>query len=89
MAPHTIGGLAHGMAHGGHIRHKNYEFTGVRGPAPASAFNRVLDLRSEDLDPMVYGGHTLGTALSSSIPEFTYIGGPVSSLAPAMAKSST
>ena len=29
IAPRTVGGLAHGMAHGGHIRHENYEFIGV------------------------------------------------------------
>ena len=81
MAPRTVGGLARGMAHSGHIRHENYEFTSVGGPAPASAFIRVLDLSSRDLDPMVFGGHTLRTALSSNTLEFTYIGGLVPSLA--------
>jgi hypothetical protein len=57
MAPHTNGGLGHEMAHDSHIRHENYVFTSVGGPAPASAFSRVLDLRSGDLDPVVYGGH--------------------------------
>jgi hypothetical protein len=81
MAPRTNGGLAREIAHGGNTHHENYEFIGVRGPAPASAFSCVPDLCSRDLDPAVYGGHTLGTALSGSILEFTYIGGPVPSLA--------
>jgi hypothetical protein len=81
MAPHTIGVLAHGMAHDSYIRHENYEFIGVEGPAPMFAFSHGLDLRSRDLDPMVYSRHTLRTALSGSIPDFTYIGGQVPSLA--------
>jgi len=68
------------MAHDSHIHHENYEFTGIGGPALVSTFGLVLDLSSRDLDPVVYGGHTLGIALSGSIPEFTYIGGPVPSL---------
>ena len=75
MAPRTVGGLARGMAHDGHIRHENHEFIGVEGLAPMSAFSHGLDLRSRDLDPVAYGGHTLKTALSGSILEFTYIGG--------------
>jgi len=81
MAPCTVGGLTHGMAHGNHIRLESYEFTGVGGPASVSAFSRFLDLSSRDLDPAVYGGNTLGTTLSGSILEFTYIGGPVPSFA--------
>jgi hypothetical protein len=69
------------MAHDGHIRNKNYEFIGTKGPAPMFAFSHALDLHFRDLDPVVYGGHTLGTALSGSILEFTYIGGSVPSLA--------
>ena len=65
------------MAHDGHIRHKNYEFTSVRGPVPTFAFSHVLDPHFEDLDPMVYAVHTLGTAFSGNILEFTYVGGPV------------
>ena len=75
MAPRTVGGLARGMAHDGHIHHENHEFIGVEGLAPASTFSRGPDLHSGDLDPMAYGGHTLETALSGSILEFTYIGG--------------
>ena len=37
MAPRTAGELAGGMAHGGHIGHKNYEFISIKGPALASA----------------------------------------------------
>jgi hypothetical protein len=61
------------MAHGGHIRHENYEFTDIEGLAPTSSC--VLDLRFRDLDPVVYDGHTLKTALSGNILEFTYIRG--------------
>jgi hypothetical protein len=89
MAPCTIRGLTHGMAHDGHIHHENYEFTGVGGPTPVSAFGRVLDLCSEDLDPMVYDRHTLRTTLSGSILESTNIGGQVPRLPLATAKSST
>jgi hypothetical protein len=44
MAPRTAGGLAGGMAHGGHIRRENYEFIGVKGPTPVFAYNRGPDL---------------------------------------------
>ena len=76
MTTHTVGGLAGRKAHDGHICRENYEFTDVRGPSPASTFNRIPDLCSRDLDPAAYGGPTLGTILSGSILEFTYIGGP-------------
>jgi hypothetical protein len=33
MAPRTVSGLAHRMAHGGHIRHENYKFIGAEGSA--------------------------------------------------------
>jgi hypothetical protein len=62
------------MDHDSHICHKNYEFIGVRGPASASAFSYGLDLCNRGLNPAVFGGHTLGTALSGSIPELPYIG---------------
>jgi hypothetical protein len=68
---------------------KNYEFTGDGGPAPTSAFSRAPDLCFGDLDPAVYGGHTLKTTLSGSIPEFTYIGGQYPLSPPSTAKSST
>jgi hypothetical protein len=75
MAPSTVGGLAGGMAHSGHILHENYEVTGVRGPAPASAYIRGPNLRHGDLGPVACGGHTLRTVPDGSIPKFTYIGG--------------
>ena len=75
MAPSTIGGLAGGMAHGGHIHRENYEFIGVRGPAPASTYSHGPNLRHGDLGPMAHSEHTLRTAFYGSIPEFTYIGG--------------
>jgi hypothetical protein len=88
MAPRTVGGLAGGMAHGGHIYRENYEFTDVEGVAPTSTVSRTPELRSRDLDPMVYGGHALRTALSGSIPEYTYIGGLRPHSSPTMARSS-
>ena len=75
MAPHTIGGLAHGMAHGGHIRHKNYEFTSIKGLAPVFALSHGPYLHLGDLDSMVHGGHTLRITLRGCILEFTCIGG--------------
>ena len=80
MAPRTIGGLAGGMAHGGHIRCENYEFAGIGGPAPTSAYSRCRSLRHGDLGLMAHGGYTLRTTPGGSISEFTYIVGPVPSL---------
>ena len=80
MTPRTVGGLAGGMAHGGHIHHENYEFTNVKGPAPTFAYSRGSDLHPRNLDPIAHGGHTLGTPLRGCIPEFTYPEGPVPSL---------
>jgi hypothetical protein len=80
MAPNTVSGFTHGMAHGGHIRHENHEFTGIEGPTPTFAFSSSPNLHPGDLDPVAYDGQTLRTALNSSILEFTYIGGPVPSL---------
>jgi hypothetical protein len=62
MAPRTVGGLADRMAHGGHIRRENYEFIGVKGPAPASAYSHSPNLCHGDLGPVARGGHTLETA---------------------------
>jgi hypothetical protein len=75
MAPHTAGGLAHGMAYGDHIRHKNYKFTSIKGPAPTSAYSHDPNLHLGDLGPVAHGRHILGTALRCSILESTYIGG--------------
>ena len=80
IAPRTAGGLAGGMALGGHIRRENYEFIGVKGPAPASALGRGPDFHPSDLDPVVHGGHTLRTALGGCIPEFACPEGLVPSL---------
>jgi hypothetical protein len=80
MAPHIIGGLTGGMAHGGHICHENYEFTSVGGLAPMSVFSRNLDLCYRDLDLVVYSGRTLKTTHSGSITEYTYVGGPIPTL---------
>ena len=68
------------MACGGHIRHENYGFIGIEGPAPASAFGHGLDLHSRGLDPVAYGRHSLRTTLSGYISKFTYIGELVPSL---------
>ena len=80
MAPCTVGGFTRGMAHGGHIRHGNPESIGVEGPTHVFVFSHGQVLHPRDLDPVAYDEHTLGTALSGYIPEFTYIGGPVPSL---------
>jgi hypothetical protein len=71
MAPHIVGGLASGMAHDGHIHRENYEFTGVKGLVPVPAYSRGPNLRHVDLGSVARGGHTLGTTLGGSIPEFT------------------
>ena len=89
MAYHIACGLTRGMAHGDHIRHKNYEFISAKGPAPTTAFSRGLDLHPRDLDPVVPRGHTLGTALGGCILEFTYVGGQYPPSSAVMAKSST
>jgi hypothetical protein len=77
------------MAHGGNIHQENHGFTGIIGPALASAFNHSPDLRSGDLDLVVYSGHALGTGLHGSILEFTYMGGQYPLSSPAVARSST
>jgi hypothetical protein len=68
------------MAHDSHIRHENYEFIDTEGSVPASASSHGPNLHFGELDPMVYGGLTLGTTHCGSIPKSTYIRGPVSSL---------
>jgi hypothetical protein len=80
MARRTVSGLTHGMAHGSHIHHENYELIGAEGSVPAPAFSCGPNLRSGELDPAVYGRLTLGTTHCGSIPESTYIRGPVPSL---------
>jgi hypothetical protein len=89
MAPRTISGLARGMALGGHICHENYEFTGVKGSVPAPTYSHDPNLHHGDLRYLARSGHTLGTAPSRSILEFTYIGGQHPLSSPVMAKSST
>jgi hypothetical protein len=37
-----------------------------------STLSHIPDLHPRDLEPVVYGEHTLGTVLSGNIPEFTY-----------------
>ena len=78
MAPRTTGGLAGGMAHGGHIHHENYGFIDAKGLAPASAFSRSPDFHHGNLGLMAYGGHTPETTHGGHIPEYTYLEGLVS-----------
>ena len=75
MAPRTTGGLVGGMAHGGHIRHENYEFTSIKGSALVSTNGHGPNLYNRDLGPVACGGHTLRTTPDGSILEFTYVGG--------------
>ena len=44
---------------------------------PTSTFSHSLNLYSGELDPTVYDGHTIETALDGSIPESIYICGPI------------
>jgi hypothetical protein len=89
MAPCTFGGLAHGMAYDGYIRHENYEFGGIQGSAPMSAYSHGPNLCHGDLHHVARGRHTLRTTLCGSILEFTYEGGQYSHSSLAIAKSST
>ena len=86
MAPRTTGGLAGGMAHGGHIHRENYGFIDANELALAFAIIHNPDLHLGNLGPATYGGHTLGTALKACILEFTYPGGQYPRSSQAMAK---
>ena len=88
MAPRTTGGLAGGMAHGGHIHRENYEIIDAKGPAPTSAFSRNPDFHLRSLGLMAHGGHTPRTALGGCIPEFIYLEGPLPSLVPSRGQAS-
>ena len=77
MATRIIGGLTHGTAPSGRIRHGNPEFANVDGPTPKFAFGPGQVLHSGDLDSVAYGKHALRTAPCGRIPEFTRIGGDV------------
>jgi hypothetical protein len=80
MAPRTTGGLEGGMARGGHIHRKNYEFIDANGLAPASTISHSLDLHHGNLNSMAHYEHTPRTALGGYILKFTYPEGPVPSL---------
>ena len=71
MAPRTTGGLASGMAHGGHIHRENYGFISAKGPAPVTAINHNLDLHLGNLSSMAHGGHTPEIAPGGCLQEFT------------------
>ena len=77
MAPHTVGELAGGMAHGGHICRQNYEFTSIKGPASVTARGYDPNLYHRDPRHVTHSGHTRGTASGGSILEFTYPEGPL------------
>ena len=79
-APRTTGGLAGGMACGGHIHRENYGFIGANGPAPMIARGYDPNIYHRDLGHVAHSGHTLGTTSGGSILEFTYLEGPVPSL---------
>jgi hypothetical protein len=80
MAPRTTGGLAGGMAHGGHIHNENYGFIGADGPASVPAISHSPDLHVGNLRSMAHGGHTPRTAHGGCILEFIYLEGPEPSL---------
>ena len=80
MAPRTVGELAGGMALGGHIRRKNYEFTSIKGPAPTTARGYDPNLCHRDPGHVACSGCALRTTSGGSILEFTYPEGPVPSL---------
>ena len=80
MAPRTASELAGGMAHGGHICRKNYEFTSIKGPVAVTAYGYDPNLCHRDLRHVAHNGHTLETALGGCILEFTYLEGPIRSL---------
>ena len=80
MASHTIGGLAGGMARGGHIHRENYGFIGSKGSVPTSAFSRSPNFHLGNLGPTAHDGHTPGIAHRGCIMEFTYPEAPVPSL---------
>ena len=67
--------LVGGMDRDGHIRCENYEFIGVKRPAPMPVFSHGPGLHHGNLDPMIYDGHTHRTALRGSILELTREGG--------------
>jgi hypothetical protein len=77
MTSHTANELTGRMTCGGQICHENYEFIGVKGPVPTSAFGRGPDLYLESLDPTACGGHALRTVLGGCILELTRKGGPM------------
>ena len=72
MTPCTTGELAGGMAHGGHIYRKNYEFISIKGLAPVTACGYDPNLYHRDPRHVARSGHTLGTTSGGSILEFTY-----------------
>ena len=80
MAPRTTSELAGGMAHGSHIRRKNYKFISIKGPAPTPTRRYDPSLYHGDLGCVAHGGHPLRTAFGGYILEFTYLEGPVPSL---------
>ena len=80
MAPRTASELAGGMAHGGHIHRKNYEFISIKGLAPTSARGYDPNLCHGDLGHVAHNGHTLRTTSDGSNLEFIYLEGPAPSL---------
>ena len=67
MAPRTAGELAGGMAHGGHIRRKSYEFIRIKGSTPASARGYDPNLCHRDPVHVARSGHNLKTGSSGNI----------------------
>ena len=69
-----------GMPSTGHILLGNHVVNRTKGLTPASALSCDSDLSPIGLDPMVHGGHALGTTLGGCILECTHVRGPLPSL---------
>ena len=67
MDPCIVDGLVGGMALGGHIHRKNYEFTSITGLAPTTAHGYDPNLCHRDPVHVARSGHNLKTGSSGNI----------------------
>jgi hypothetical protein len=68
------------MASTSYILLRNHVVNHARGPVPTSALSYGPDFHLRNPGLAAYGGSTHGIAHGGCIPEFTYVGGPGSSL---------